>query len=125
MANSRIDIPRNAEELLDLGVDIYKKHESDGDASPLKALKDYDWSVEGPKLNLALLKHKEAEALRRQMELAYKERDALLGNVEGIVKGSRDVLKGVYSKTPKKLGEWGFNVRDAANPSFATAAKNK
>ena len=124
MANSRIDIPRNVEELLDLASDVHKKHLADGEASPLKSLQDYDWAVEGPKIQLALVKHKEAESLRRQMELAYKERDKLIGNVEGIVKSSRDVLKGVYSKTVKKLGEWGFDIKDAAVSSpVASASK--
>lgn len=123
MANTRVEIPRNVEELLDLANDVRKKHLADGDASPLRTLQDYDWSVEGPNIELALAKHKEAEALRRQMELAYKERDKLMGNVEGIVKSSRDVLKGVFSKTPKKLGEWGYNTKDTASGSHGTSAE--
>jgi hypothetical protein len=51
------------------------------------------------------------------MELAYRERDAMLKPISETVKASRDLLMGVYRSSPKKLGEWGFMVSD--NPSKA------
>lgn len=118
----RINIPRNVEELLTLADLVYNKHQSDGTASPLKLLQDYDWDIVGPKLNFALDKHKKAESLRREMEKAYEDRDALVGDIEGIIRSTRDLLKGVYSRTPKTLGDWGFDVDHAPKTKPSNAA---
>jgi len=58
----------------------------------------------------ALATHKRAGELKRLMEQAYKQRDALLEPVDAIIRQSRDVLKGIYRNEPRKIGEFGFNV---------------
>ncbi len=108
----RIVVPTNIGELLKLGTLIYNKHLADGTKSPLNSLSDYNWNDHGPNLPLASAKHDEAEEYTRRAEQAYRERDRLMGDVTGLVRSSRDLLKAVFSKTPKKLGEWGFEVND-------------
>ena len=108
----RIVIPRNVGELLALATLIFNKHLMDGSASPLYALTEDNWDEYGPKIQEAQLKHNEAEEYMRKAEQAYRERDRLIGDLRGLVKRTRDLLKTIFSKTPKKLGEWGFIVND-------------
>ncbi len=124
MANKsvRVDIPKNVEELLTLGEKIYQKHVADGNSSPLTTLQDYDWSVIGPNLVAALAKHDEAEGYEKKMKEAYETRNKLMGDIAGIVKATRDLLKGVNSKSPQKLGEWGYDVFDTPAPKKVKVA---
>lgn len=121
MRKPRVGIPINVQESLKLADIIKKKHLADGEQSPLNSLLDHSWAVAGPQLETCLQHHLRAEELRRQMELAYRERDALLKPISETVRASRDLLMGVYRSTPKRLGEWGFNVSD--RPSRAAALK--
>jgi hypothetical protein len=105
----RVGIPVNTEDLLKLAQIIYEKHQSLGDASPLKVI---EWDKLGAKVNQALAAHLEAEELKRKTELKYRERDTLLKPIDELVKQSRDLLKALYRSEPKKLGEFGFNVDD-------------
>jgi hypothetical protein len=114
MAKSRVEIPRNAEELLGLADKVNKKHIADAANSPLRPLA---WPAIGPTIAQALVFHEQAEALRRQMEAAYQQRDKLMKPIEDIVKSSRDILTGAYQKEMKKLGDWGFSVADSGGPS--------
>lgn len=109
----RVVIPTNIGELLKLATRIYNKHLADGKSSLLHSLSDYQWNEVGPNLELAAAKHEEAEELTRRAEIAYRERDRLMGDVPGLIRATRDLLKGVFSKSPKKLGEWGFEVNDS------------
>lgn len=108
----RIVIPTNVGDLINLARLIFKKHIADGNASPLNALSDYTWEEYGPKIEEALTKHNEAEEYMRRAEQCYRDRDRIIGNLDGLVKASRDLLKAAFRKTPKKLGEWGFEVND-------------
>ncbi|MCX6272656.1 MAG: hypothetical protein NTU44_15840 [Bacteroidetes bacterium] len=114
MANTkgRIAISQNPPEILDLAAKVYSKHQAEGENSQLKALKDQDWSKVGPTIATAKEKHQLAENLKGQMEAAYRERDLLLGPIDDILKSSRNLLKAVNSKNPKRLAEWGFAVDD-------------
>jgi hypothetical protein len=58
-------------------------------------------------------KHQQAEALRSQMELAYRERDRYTPQIMEAVKASRNLLKALNPKNPKRLSEWGFEVDDS------------
>jgi hypothetical protein len=107
-----VAIKRSPEQLLKLGGDIYTKHQSDGAASLLKSLVDNDWDVTGPKISACTENHRKAEDFRRQMELAYQERDKVLAELEDIVRNSAALLKGIYRNSPKKLGDWGFEVNE-------------
>lgn len=108
----RVEIPRNLEEHLDLAQTVYDKHLADGDASLLKNLADYDWAIVGPKIDACLAKHKEAEDFKRKMDEAYKERDLIFPEIDEAVRASKAMLKGIFTKNPKKLGDWGFTVED-------------
>lgn len=108
----RIVIPKTIGRMLKLAGLIYNKHLTDGANSPLHILSDYNWNEHGPKVQAATEKHAEAEEYARRAELAYRERDQLMGDVDGLIKSSRDLLKGTFKKTPKKLGDWGFEVND-------------
>lgn len=113
----RIVIPTKVGDLLYLANLIYKKHLADGSNSPLHALSDFTWEEHGPKIEEALVKHREAEEHIRKAEQAYRERDRLLENLDGLIKATRDLLKGIFRLTPKKLGEWGFEVNDTPRVS--------
>lgn len=121
MRKPRIGIPINVQESLELADIIKNKHVADGEQSPLNSLLDHSWAIAGPQLETCLQHHLKAEELRRQMELAYRERDALLKPISETVRASRDLLMGVYRSSPKKLGEWGFNVSD--RPSRSASSK--
>lgn len=74
-----------------------------------------------PQLTECLQHHLRAEELKRQMELAYRERDRLVKPINETVKASRDLLLGVYRANPKRLGDWGFKVSD--RPAVRTATR--
>lgn len=113
VTKGRIEIPRNVEENLQLAAKVYEKHQKDGASSLLNNLDDMDWNVIGPNIALCLQKHLEAEELKRKMDEAYRTRDLNLPQINELLRASKGLLKGVYSKNPKKLGEWGFNVDDS------------
>ncbi|MBK7871272.1 MAG: hypothetical protein IPJ74_11640 [Saprospiraceae bacterium] len=115
----RVVIPTNIGELLKLATRVYKKHQADGKTSLLHSLVDYRWDEIGHNLELAAAKHEEAEELSRLAEIAYRERDRLMGDVSGLIRATRDLLKGIFRKSPKKLGEWGFEVNDTPRPGKA------
>lgn len=114
--NLRIEIPKNPEEQLKLAGKIYTKHTTDGADSVLKVMKDFKWDVVGPNIPLALAKHNEAEELQKKMEKAYEDRNKLMAGLPDGLKSTRDFLKGVYSKSPKTLGDYGYTVDDSPRP---------
>jgi hypothetical protein len=71
---------------------------------------DNNWEVTGPKIATCRQNHQKAENMKQQMEIAYRERDKVLGEIEEIVRNSAALLKGIYRNTPKKLSDWGFEV---------------
>jgi gamma-glutamyltranspeptidase len=119
----RIGIPNKVEDQLKLSKLIYQKHVADGKTSILNTMEDHKWDDLGPNIEPALTKHLEAEELRRKMEQAYKDRDRMMGDVESSIKSTRDFLKGVYSKQPKKLGEYGYSVDDSPKAKPVKADK--
>ncbi|MBK7871820.1 MAG: hypothetical protein IPJ74_14640 [Saprospiraceae bacterium] len=82
-------------------------------------MSDYNWNDHGSTLQQTIEKHAEAEDLNRRAEQIYRERDQLISELEKLIKSSRDLLKGVFKKNPKKLGEWGFEVNDTPRPPKA------
>lgn len=112
ITKGRIVIPKNVEEHLTLAQKVFDKHQADGNTSVLNTLADLDWNVIGPKIANCLAKHHEAEECRRKMEEAYRERDLVLPEIEEILRASKSLLKAIYTKNPKKMGEWGFSVDD-------------
>jgi hypothetical protein len=108
--NFRIIIPTSAKPLIDLAESVLNKHQSDGAQSPLIMMKSNNWETVGPKVVQASELHNQAEELKRQAENLNKQRDLLLADVKEAVKGSRDVLLGIYRDNPRELGNWGYEV---------------
>jgi DNA-binding transcriptional regulator/RsmH inhibitor MraZ len=112
LTKGRVIIPQNVEENLRLAQTVYEKHLQEGDASHLNSIDGYSWKEVGPKIAECLKKHQEAEELKRKMEEAYRERDLAAPEIRAILRASASLLKAVYTKNPKKMGEWGFSVDD-------------
>lgn len=108
----RIIIPKNATGLLTLAQKIYDKHLADGAASPLNAMSDYSWATEGPKLAPCKQNNDDAEAAAKKAEQFYRQRDLDLPQVKAIVQNSAAVLKSIYAKNPKVLGDYGLVIDD-------------
>jgi hypothetical protein len=109
----RILISQNPVGVLNQAAKVYAKHKADGDNSQLKLLPDHDWAVIGPTIDIALAKNAEAEEYRGKMEAAYRERDLLIPAIDDILRVSKNLLKALNSKNPKRLAEWGFEVDDS------------
>jgi len=122
MANTkgRITISTNTVEMLNQATKVYAKHLADGAASPLNALNDNDWAKTGPTVAIALAKHNEAEEFKGKMEAAYRERDLLTPSIAEILQSSRNLLKSINSKNPKRIAEWGFQIDDTAKAPKTT-----
>ena len=108
----RVEIPKNVDEKLKLAGKINDKHVLDGVNSPLKGLEDETWENSAPNIALAQAKHDAAKALEKEVEKLYEARDKFLVPIDATIKASRDLLLGKFSKSPKKLGDWGFVVDD-------------
>lgn len=52
-----------------------------------------------------------------------EERDTKIAPVEEHLRGIAQFLVGLFSKTPKKAGQWGFEVDDSARPSQESIKK--
>ena len=115
MGNSsvRVDVPKNVVEELGLAARIYAKHLADGEKSLLKTLQNHNWDDNGPQVANAQAMHQQAEDLQRQANLAYRQRDLLMAEIDSSVKASRDLLLAVYRDNPKELSQWGFDVSDS------------
>ncbi|RAR74168.1 hypothetical protein [Flavobacterium aciduliphilum] len=109
----RIILPKNPAELLELANKIYKKHQEDGATSPLNAQQDFSWATEGPKVIPCKTNHEKAEEASKQAEQYYRQRDIDLPAIRAIVQNSAQLLKSIYAKNPKVLGEYGLVVDDS------------
>ncbi len=118
MAN--IPINRNPEMLLKLSEDIIKRHKKDGRNSPLAGI---DMADMEKKMRSAREKYSEALELRKRSEKLTQEVQRLLGihksqkttqpgHLLFYTTRVRDVLKGLFRETIRKLGEWGFVVNE-------------
>lgn len=109
---ARVVIPSNPEKAIALAKLVNQKHTDDGADSPLNVLKDHNWIDNGPKIAEADTLNEEAKKLEKQVEKIYKERDALLKPIKDTLRASSKTLLGIYASSPKKLGDWGFEVND-------------
>ena len=106
----RVRIPSQKPRLLlDLAKKVHDKHVSDGDTSLLKVL---NWEEVKSLIDEAMLAQDLAERLKRQTVEAYQQRSVRLQPIVQILRDSRDILTGAYSKEMKVLGQWGFDVFD-------------
>ncbi len=76
----RVDIPRNADELIELGEGIIEVYNANPTDSPLQAL---DMAEFATRVGDAKARNAEAKKLRRDSETATQDRDDLLGIKEG------------------------------------------
>lgn len=109
----RVVIPSSPVSLLALAGKVYQKSQELGATSPLSAMQSNNWETNGPNVATALGYQQQAEALKKQVEKLYEQRDLLLGPIKQSVRSSRDILLGIYSENPKELGEWGYEVNDS------------
>lgn len=108
----RVVVSPNFTEQMALAEAVYKKHLADGANSLLNNLDGDDWAVSGPLIAPSLALHKQAAELAKQAEKLFRERDAKSASVRSALITSKNVLKGRYSNSPKKLADWGFVVDD-------------
>ena len=109
---ARVVIPQNPEKAIALAKKVYDKHLADGTDSPLNVLKDHNWTDNGPKIAEAEDLNKQAKDLEKQVEKLYQDRDALLKTITATLRSSSQTLMGIYKSSPKKLGDWGYEVND-------------
>jgi len=109
---ARVIISKSPEKLLALAKRVLDKHTADGASSPLNGLNDYSWAEHGTKVAAAEALHVQAKEMERELEKIYQNRDALPAPVEQTVRASANLLNGMYKKSPKTLGDWGFEVND-------------
>ena len=117
----RVKIPmQNAKALLTLAKRVREKHLADGEASLLKPL---NWQVVSPLIDQALAADEEAERLKREKLMKYQQRDVRLQPLLTLLRGSRDILSGVYNDEMKRLGEWGFDVMETRIEAITPEAR--
>ena len=73
-------------------------------------MEDFSWWETGPMLTKAVQLQEQILKMERDLEHLYQERNNLLPNIKGALVSSRNLLKGVFAKNMKKLGDWGFTV---------------
>lgn len=110
--SGRIIFPTNPVELLELAKKIYDKHVADGASSALNAQQDFNWNTDGPRIATCKSNNDKAEQAAKLAEQLYRQRDQDLPAIKAIVQNSGQVLKSIYAKNPKVLGEYGFVVDD-------------
>ena len=108
----RISIPRNLLEFFALLKAVEGKHLAEGANSPLRSAEDFNWNELGTIIARCEEQHKLAEEYKRKMEECYRQRDIDMPNLLEALNGAKVLLKGVYRKNPKKMGDWGFQVDD-------------
>lgn len=122
--DGRVDFGKNPQEKLNNAKNIAEKHEELGAKSPLNVLEDVDWASIHPKVTAALKAHEDAENYKKQMEEAYRERDAAMPEIENALKKSVKLLKASFGDNPKKLGTWGIQVDDSVKSKKPTDGKS-
>ena len=127
---ARINVPKNADQMIQLAKSIGAKHTADGAASPLGGIDMADMNA---KTTTADTENKKAVQSHRDGEKATQNRDIALGagdsgpvkgTVEHYVKSVRDVLLGLNKGNEQKLGDWGFDVDTSARPGPAPTPPN-
>ncbi len=112
LTKGRVVVSSNFKETMDLAKKVYDKHLADGARSLLNELDEGDWAVSGPMIAPALALHEQAEALAKEAEKIYRKRDASGEIVKLALISSKNLLKGRYSKNPKTMADWGFEIDD-------------
>ena len=117
---ARVNIPANADRLIQLSQAVLAKHVAMGAASPLSGLKIAEWTANTA---TADAENKKTAQLRRDAEKATQNRDNAISKntdplgVEFNVRSARDILMALYKGSEQKLGDWGFDVDTSARPA--------
>ena len=120
---ARVNIPANADKLIQLSQAVLAKHVAMGAASPLGGLKIAEWTANTA---TADTENKKAAQLRRDAEKATQNRDNAMSDntdplgVEFNVKSARDILMALHKGNEQVLGDWGFDVDTSARPAGPT-----
>ena len=110
---SKVSIAKNAGDMVALGHGIFKKHTSEGENSPLKAIPGFD-AAKFNAMNMEIEAiNNDAEDLKKRSEQRYRDRDNKMEPMEEQIRQIKNLLKAVYAKNPKELGLWGFDVTDS------------
>ncbi|MBI4929316.1 MAG: hypothetical protein HY841_01020 [Bacteroidetes bacterium] len=115
-----VNISRNPEQLLNLSENIIKKHKKDGGKSALTGMnmsdmekitietrKKYDEAIE-----LRKRSEKLTEEVQKLLGIHKKQKTTQPGHILYYCTQVRDILKGIFRATLKKLCDWGFIVND-------------
>ena len=115
--NVRVEIPRNADDLLKLAAKIIAKHLTDGSTSPLVGdMAGFaDKTSEADNANTLYHDHKwkgEAEMERRDLALGLSktQKSTDKGSILYMVTSVRDSLLGKFRGEEHQMGAWGFTV---------------
>ncbi len=110
---TKVDIPKNADDLMILLGNVLKKNSADGANSPLKSL---PMDALQTRTDAAQDAQGKAKELERLAQIQTATRDDALGTAQTpdtaryILTQVRDLLLSLHKDNPKKLGEWGFTV---------------
>ena len=110
---TRVEIPTNPDELLNLLGKVEAKHEADGANSPLKSL---DMARFAELRATASAANDEAGNLYRLAKIQTDLRDHAFGAIQTsgtelfILSQIRNLLLAIHQENPRMLGEWGFEV---------------
>ncbi|KAA9331523.1 hypothetical protein F0P96_14895 [Hymenobacter busanensis] len=111
----RIEIPENAGELLKLSASVYAQHQKLAAKSPLNALEEGPtWADAGGSVATAQELQSRIEQAEKDLKVMYGQRNQYLDVLTPLVRRSRDLLSGVHSQNLRRLGEYGFDVVEAA-----------
>lgn len=110
---TKVEIPKNADELLILLHQVLAKNAADGVDSPIKSL---HMSVMQDKTDIAEASQAASKNYERMSQIETAKRDEAIGTAQTtdsalyILTQVRDLLLTIYKSNPKMLGEWGFTV---------------
>jgi hypothetical protein len=119
----RVNIPASPGELIGLCVKIAAEHKDQGKDSPLSIL---PWDDVSPDIAEADDLETKIGDMSRELEKLTERRTTLIAKPNGLgdfARQSRDVLSGVYRNEMKKLGDFGFDVNEAAKAKKSNGQK--
>ena len=108
---ARIKLPRTFERQYILFLNILKKHQEDGAASPLN--ENFDMDMLEAKATNANLSNSRKEEYERLAELETEARNIDWKLVKKRMRNIGQFLKAKFSDNPHMLGLWGFTVDDS------------
>ena len=121
----RVVIPENPGELMKLTGLVYAQHLKLGAKSPLSILDSPTWDEQGPEVQKALAAQARIEELERELKNLYGQRDPYLVTFTDLDRRSRDILLAKYAANPAALGDYGYEVIEAAAPGSGGAKPGK